>query len=153
MSALDTIRIATPCRASWDEMRGDDRARFCAMCKLNVFDLSNMPERDALALIQKTEGRLCVRLWRRKDGTVITRDCPEGLLDRARRRSEMLFASLALLVVAILGGVAFAASEPGRRLMAWCAPETRPQTRPQTMPQTMPQTTPEPMMGAIIVTK
>ena len=52
-SPLDDIRIASPCRASWDEMRGDDRVRFCSLCKLNVYDLSNLAERDALALIAK----------------------------------------------------------------------------------------------------
>ena len=30
-------------------------------------------------LIRRTEGRLCVRFYRRKDGTILTRNCPVGL--------------------------------------------------------------------------
>jgi hypothetical protein len=118
VSPLDDVRIASPCRANWDEMSGDERVRFCSMCKLNVYDLSNMAEREALALIARNEGgRVCARLWRRKDGTVITSDCPEGELERASRRAKTLVAGLVSLVVVALGGIAFAATEPGQRIV------------------------------------
>lgn len=57
-------------------MSGDDRVRFCSDCKLNVYNLAGMTRREATELITLQEGRLCVRFFRRKDGTLVTRDCP-----------------------------------------------------------------------------
>lgn len=57
-------------------MSGDDRVRFFGDCRLNVYNLSGMTRREATDLIQLQEGRLCVRFYRRKDGTLVTRDCP-----------------------------------------------------------------------------
>lgn len=74
--ALEEIKIARPCRADWDAMSGDQRARFCGMCHKNVYDISRMSRVEAENLIREKEGRLCVRLYRRADGTVITSDCP-----------------------------------------------------------------------------
>lgn len=76
MSALDDLRIARPCPASWSAMAGDERVRHCALCRRTVYNLAAMTEADALRLVATTEGRRCVRLYRRADGTVLTRDCP-----------------------------------------------------------------------------
>jgi hypothetical protein len=76
---LDNIQVANPCRESWDSMYGDDRVRFCSSCKLNVYNLSGMSRREATELIQLVEGRLCVRFYRRRDGTLLTSDCPIGM--------------------------------------------------------------------------
>lgn len=78
-SALDDIRIAAPCSAPWEAMHGDDRVRFCSHCTKNVYNLSAMPRADAEALLLQHEGDLCVRLYRRADGTVLTEDCPVGV--------------------------------------------------------------------------
>ena len=90
LDVLDRIRIASPCSARWEDMTGDDRTRLCEQCGLNVYNLSDMSREDAAGLIQRTEGRLCVRLYRRPDGTVITRDCPTGLRAVRRRVGLML---------------------------------------------------------------
>ena len=103
--ALEDIRIASPCNASWDAMTGDDRVRFCGSCQKNVFNLSNMSRDDAEALIEKTEGRVCVRFYRRRDGTVLTQDCPVGLR-AVRRRLALIGAGLAAglgVIAAFLG--------------------------------------------------
>ena len=84
LAILNEIRIASPCTASWDAMRGDERVRFCDHCRLHVYNLSEMKAEDAAALVERTEGRLCVRFYQRRDGTMLTRDCPIGL--RAIRR-------------------------------------------------------------------
>ncbi|MBC7997124.1 MAG: hypothetical protein IAF58_04240 [Leptolyngbya sp.] len=76
---LDKIYIAAPCDADWDKMKGDDSKRFCGDCKLNVYNISSMSSRDARKLITTSEGRLCLKLYRRKDGTIITDNCPVGL--------------------------------------------------------------------------
>jgi hypothetical protein len=72
------MKIASPCPASWEDMEGDDRIRFCDECELNVYNLSDMAEDAALKLVEEREGRLCVRFYQREDGTVLTSDCPVG---------------------------------------------------------------------------
>jgi hypothetical protein len=76
LTVLDDIRIATPCQASWDEMPGDDRVRSCPACSRAVYNIAAMTSDEVAALITSREGRLCGRLFRRADGTVITADCP-----------------------------------------------------------------------------
>src|SRR5690242_12429282 len=76
---LDSIEVAAPCTASWEQMQGDDRKRHCDQCRLNVYNLSEMSRSEAEALIRQHEGHLCVRFYRRADGTVITDNCPVGL--------------------------------------------------------------------------
>jgi hypothetical protein len=81
---LNRLRIASPCDASWDAMEGDDMVRFCQHCRKNVYNLSAMSRKDAAAFVQEAEDRLCIRFYRRRDGTVLTDDCPIGW--RAARR-------------------------------------------------------------------
>lgn len=83
--ALHRIEIPSPCTASWDLMQGDDRVRHCGSCNKNVFNLSAMPEDEAAALLAgNTDGHLCVRFYRRSDGTVLTSDC--GARPQSARR-------------------------------------------------------------------
>src|SRR5262245_39374576 len=76
---LKHVRVASPCKADWDEMIGTDRARCCGQCSLNVYNLSALTRDEAESLIARTEGRLCVRYYRRNDGSILTQDCPVGL--------------------------------------------------------------------------
>src|SRR5437870_1779112 len=96
---LDGVTVAAPCAAQWDEMLGNDRVRFCGQCELNVYNLSSMSRGQAEALITGTEGRLCVRFHRRKDGSILTDDCPVGLRALKRRASRFKQS----IVAAILG--------------------------------------------------
>src|SRR5262245_41877888 len=86
-SPLDHLKIAAPCSADWDQMFSfeDKRVRFCSQCNLNVYNLSGMSRREAEALITKTEGRMCVRLYRKADGSILTRNCPVGFEAIKRR--------------------------------------------------------------------
>ncbi len=99
---LDQIHIAKPCPANWDEMKGDDQVRHCSQCRLNVYNISEMSAEEALRLVQNAEGRMCVRMYRREDGTVITRDCPKGLA-AFRQRVVRRFALAASLVLTSVG--------------------------------------------------
>lgn len=102
VSLVQLVEIASPCTASWEDMQGDDRSRFCSHCRLNVYNLSAMTEEEGERLIIEKEGKLCGRIYRRKDGTVITKDCPVGLAE-IRRRTMWLGAktAAALLVIAV----------------------------------------------------
>src|SRR4026209_25798 len=99
-SRLDRIKIAAPCPMAWEQMVGDERVRFCHHCQLNVYNLSSLNKADAEALLASTEGRLCARLYRRSDGTVLTSDCPVGV--RALRRKVARTAAAALALVGSL---------------------------------------------------
>jgi hypothetical protein len=102
---LDNVRVAAPCTADWEQMIGNERARFCGQCNLNVYNLSSMTRSEAESFIAKNEGRLCVRYYRRADGSVITENCPVGL--RAiRRKMSYLARAMISAVLSFLAGVA-----------------------------------------------
>jgi hypothetical protein len=110
---LGKIRIASPCTASWDDMRGDDRVRFCQHCRLNVYNLSAMTRQEAEALIREKEGRLCIRFYARRDGTVLTDNCPVGL--RAVRRALLAQASYITSAYAAVCSLALLLTSAGRQ--------------------------------------
>src|SRR5947207_5543115 len=98
LDEVDQIEIRSPCTVSWDEMRlagGDGRVRFCGQCRQNVYNVEAMSRSEARRLIAMREGRVCVRILRRPDGTVVTADC-WARLRAARRRGFLPF--LAMLV-------------------------------------------------------
>ena len=102
---LANLRIASPCDAKWEDMRGDDRVRFCGACTKNVYDLSAMTAGEAETFLTATEGRACVRYSVRVDGTVISADCPVGQRQTLRKRVALGVASaFAALVQACAGG-------------------------------------------------
>ncbi len=107
---LDSLRIASPCTADWNQMVGDDRTRFCSQCRRNVHDLSSMTSDEAVDLLRAAgQGRLCVRFYRRADGTVLTQDCPKGL----RRRVRQAWLRTAALLTALWSSVACTRSTGG----------------------------------------
>jgi hypothetical protein len=83
-------------------MTGGDRVRFCARCRLNVFNIKELTEVEVRALFLKADGRVCGRVYRRPDGTVLTKDCPTGLA--AVRRKALVAVTMAVaLVLAVVG--------------------------------------------------
>jgi hypothetical protein len=97
-SPLDNVRVAAPCSSDWNQMVGTERVRFCAQCSLNVYNLSSMSRQEAEALISGTEGRLCVRYYRRRDGSILTDNCPVGLRAIKRRLSRAATATLSAVL-------------------------------------------------------
>lgn len=109
---LSYVRIAAPCRADWEQMRGNERVRFCGECSLNVYNLSNMTKKDAEALIMSAEGKLCVRYYNRGDGTVLTKNCPVGL-QAIKRRVSGISRAVASWVLSFFAGMAVLAGLQG----------------------------------------
>ncbi|WP_434045650.1 MULTISPECIES: hypothetical protein [Sorangium] len=111
---LDSLRVASPCPAHWDEMAGDDRVRFCRTCEKSVYNLSAMPRDEAERLVRASAGGLCVRLYQRADGTVLTADCPVGVSRRRIRNLTVAAVGGSLLAVGtalapstvVMGGIA-----------------------------------------------
>ena len=95
---LDRMRIASPCNIGWENMTGDDRTRFCDQCSLHVYNISQLTRDEVASLVAKTEGRICARLYRRTDGTILTRDCPVGLRALRLRVAKMAGAALAAVL-------------------------------------------------------
>lgn len=89
LATLDNVHVASPCLADWERMSGDSRIRHCCECNLSVYNLSEMTRQEAEDLIRNHEGRLCVRFYRRADGTILTRNCPVGLRILVRRISRV----------------------------------------------------------------
>jgi hypothetical protein len=101
---LEGVKVASPCPANWNEMPGGERKRYCSACKLNVYNLSEMTRREAENFIINAEGRVCVKFYRRADGSVLTKDCPVGWQSVKRKisRTAQAFASIC---AGIFGGI------------------------------------------------
>ncbi len=137
---LDDVKVASPCNASWDDMIGDERVRFCGSCQKDVYNLSAMPRDDAERLLAEREGSICVRLYRRADGTVLTSDCPVGVRRKRVRRTVV-----AAGVASALAGSMFARASV---TMGEMAPPILIGTPP---PSITPSETAVPVMGSAAV--
>jgi hypothetical protein len=92
-------------------MTGTDRVRFCGECGQHVYNLSGMTAEQATDLLRQTGGELCVRFYRRRDGTMLTADCPVGLIQLARQPwqwSKAVLAAMLAVALAVVGRVYFA---------------------------------------------
>jgi hypothetical protein len=96
--SLDRLYVSSPCNADWETMPGNEQVRFCRQCSLNVYNISALTRKQAEKLIAETEGRLCAKLYRREDGTIITRDCPIGIRAIKRRVSHVANAALSVVL-------------------------------------------------------
>jgi hypothetical protein len=97
--SLEQIRIDSPCEMSWEEMRGDERSRFCDTCNLRVHNLSAMTSDAAEKLVAERTGRICVAYTPIADGTPVTLD-----YEKRRRRYTWKFA----LLIGLIGASATA---------------------------------------------
>jgi Carboxypeptidase regulatory-like domain len=107
---LHHLKVASPCSADWDSMAGTDRVRFCGQCELHVYNISDMTREEAIALVTRTEGRLCARFFRRSDGTILTRDCPTGFRAVRARASRVAGAILTAILSLVSSSAAGATS-------------------------------------------
>ena len=137
---LDHVRVAAPCAAGWERMQGNERVRFCDQCNLNVYNLSALTRPEAERLIMSTEGRLCVRFYRRADGTILTQNCPVGF-SAIKRRVARLASSVITAVLSFCAGVGLYSAvgvreEPIPSMM-------------RTMPQEVPPLSQPPVAGPV----
>jgi hypothetical protein len=97
LDVVDQVIISSPCSVPWEGMRGDGRVRFCGQCRQNVYNVESLDRREARRLIAEREGRVCLRILRRDDGTVVTADCWTRLR-AARRRGVVAFVAMLVVV-------------------------------------------------------
>jgi hypothetical protein len=153
---LDDIKVASPCSALWEEMIGDARVRFCTHCEKNVFNLSAMTRAEAEALVEEKQGEMCVRFYRRADGTMLTSDCPVGVRrKRARRIAAIAAGAGALSAIAAglgmrheapcqMGDIAVQGQATAVAMGSVAPVATTPPPQPTSQP-----TMGKPMMGAV----
>jgi TonB family protein len=84
-------------------MSGDEQARACQLCHLTVYNVSQMSRREAENFLRERipEQKLCLKIYRRQDGTIITDDCPRSLRkarDFSLKIKMRFVAALALFV-------------------------------------------------------
>ncbi len=137
---LDSVKIASPCKADWNEMSGDDRSRYCGKCEKNVYNLSSMTRDEAAALIEEKEGKLCVRFFVREDGTMLTQDCPVGLRKKRVRLAIYGAAGAGLFATA---GLAFGAPTATQGDMGAIALPVTPAVKTAAPPHVMGSVAPE----------
>ncbi len=149
---LSNVKIASPCNSDWDAMVGNNRQRYCGECKLNVYNLSGMTKYEAENLLVQSEGNVCVRFYRRPDGTVLTKDCPVGWKAVRARMSKFWTASVSLLF-AVFGGIGFTTyltqSENSNDLVGKPAISHRATTGTLLVNNDVTMGTPEPLMGNV----
>lgn len=95
--AVEQFRIANSCEQNWNKLSGTDRIRFCEECKLQVYNFTDMDDEEAGSAVFQREAINGATLYRRRDGTFLTQDCPVG----AKRKRIMVIAAAigALLLV------------------------------------------------------
>ena len=147
---LKNVRVASPCAANWNDMSGSDSVRSCERCQHKVYNLSEMTAPEAADLLRRAEGRLCVRFYRRSDGTVMTKDCPVGAQAAARTRRRR-FGMIGLSMASVAGLVGANLRHEPASTMGEAVPvsEMQPTERidaPTPLPIATP--TPEAVMGA-----
>jgi hypothetical protein len=106
---------ATPCSARADEpTRGTGRVRYCWRCGLDVYDIASLSADDARAVLGLPPGAPCPALVVRRDGTVMKRDCRDGV----RRNRVRRWLATASAVLALAGAFAI----PGAAARVRCGP-------------------------------
>jgi len=99
--------IAAPCNVGWENMTGTDTVRHCHECKLNVYNVSRLTAPEAERLLNSElfkEGKICFRLYRRHDGTLITADCPVGLR-KIRSPKPKIFRTIAAATATFVAAI------------------------------------------------
>ena len=122
---LGLVHIARPCSQKWADMTGDAQVRLCAACNCKVFNFAEISSEDARQLIRRnSEGeRICARIFKRLDGTVLTKDCPRGYSHGWRYARKLLPSPsgamwIVAIVIAVVVGTTTLFGDNIRRLFA-----------------------------------
>lgn len=94
---LDDVAIGAPCNVDWKDMTGSNTVRTCSSCKLHVYNIAEMTRFEAEELLtSKAGGQVCLKLFRRNDGTLLTKDCSlvRRMIDRSRQKIRIFAAAI-----------------------------------------------------------
>jgi hypothetical protein len=112
MTAFPKLSYVCPIR--WNELRGDEREKFCTQCGHRVNNLSaiSQVEREALLAKAGTE-RLCVSFYRRLSGEYVTAESPLTSEERSNIR-QLGVAALSAGALALAAGCVSVPTQPAR---------------------------------------
>jgi hypothetical protein len=131
----ELLLVSEPCSVEWGSMSGDESARFCAHCRLHVHNLSELTPVEALDLVVRSGGRLCMRIERDASGLPRTRTLVEPLYQIGRRASRLAAGAFgAALTLCSAAGARAQTTEPPppQQVVATTASEPAPaQTPPE----------------------
>ena len=82
---LDRLQVTSPCSAEWERMSGDEQQRYCDECQRVVYDFSKMTRRQIEAIVATSRNRLCARLTREEDGSLLMLETPPVIHPANRR--------------------------------------------------------------------
>lgn len=104
---MKEAQIAAPCHVNWEDMTGDDKQRFCGDCKLNVLNAEAMTDDEVLQALLKAQNgeRVCMQIYKRADGTILTQNCPKGIKlirERARQAAAWLAGALSMMLSTVV---------------------------------------------------
>jgi carboxypeptidase family protein/ankyrin repeat protein len=86
---LNNVTVPSPCTEDWNSMTGNDQIRFCKHCDLDVHNLSQMTRSQAQRLIDRSNGRLCVRYHHDSAGQPLTLPVRQKLHRIGQRTSRI----------------------------------------------------------------
>lgn len=109
----NTLKVVSACSNPWGEMRGSKQSRFCSDCQKNVHNVAAMTKREVLKVYKEADGHCCMRITRRKDGSIVFNE---------RSLSARLAASAHAPLFAFLSGLSLLAA--ARPASAQSAPST-----------------------------
>ncbi len=95
---LNVINVSSPCNVPWSKMAGDVQVLFCDQCHCNVYNLSAMTEAEASELVTSQQ-QLCVRFYRRRDGTIVTANCNSERKSVWRRLAQCVAAVVSIVPI------------------------------------------------------
>jgi len=95
---LTELHTAFNCPADWNAMYGDDQTRRCSLCQRTVYNISEMTRDEAIAFLEERGTKICVRYFKRRDGTILTKPCGKVKQSVYRRRLRIASALSALSV-------------------------------------------------------
>ena len=71
---LENVTVPNPCPMSWEQMTGNDEIRHCASCQHKVYNISEMPKRRALKVLNQPENTVCISYYRDDQNQIVTQN-------------------------------------------------------------------------------
>ncbi|MBX7170249.1 MAG: hypothetical protein K1X72_04775 [Pyrinomonadaceae bacterium] len=90
---LENIKVKNPCSMDWEDMTGNDEIRFCGRCQQNIYNISEMPKRRALKVLNQPNEKICISYFLDEKKQIITQTYP-GIFKRNFAKIIPLFLAL-----------------------------------------------------------
>ena len=93
---MSNISVNNPCPESWDNMKPEEKGRFCDKCCKVVMDFTKSSTEEILEVLQNAKGKICGRVMPDKH-------TPIPVFSRPLRRTKLF----AIALFFVFGGMLF----------------------------------------------